>query len=119
VVSKRLKCMQQVVEAERQHGEWAIRLVGLLLAHRRPPEVVQENVDQRSVRPQILVVPDCADVIENKPALSTVVIADYAGYAYTQELEQVALRRACGSFPLPFPRQSGGCILMDSGVGVR
>ena len=38
-----LEGMEEEVESEGDDGEGAVRLVRLLLAHRRPPEVVQEH----------------------------------------------------------------------------
>ena len=43
VVAEGLERVEQVVEAEGEDGEGAVRLVRLLLAHRSPPEVVQED----------------------------------------------------------------------------
>ena len=43
VVPERLERMDEVVEAEGEDGEGAVGLVRLLLAHRRAPEVVQED----------------------------------------------------------------------------
>ena len=38
-----LEGVEEVVESEGDDGEGAVRLVRLLLAHRRPPEIVQEH----------------------------------------------------------------------------
>ena len=42
--------MEEVVEAEGEDGEGAVRLVRLLLAHRSAPEVMQEDCN-REFRP--------------------------------------------------------------------
>ena len=43
VYAASLESVEEVVESEGDDGEGAVRLVRLLLAHWRPPEVVQEH----------------------------------------------------------------------------
>jgi hypothetical protein len=54
------------VPPKRQNCQRPVRLVALLAVHRGAPEVVPEKVSNRNVRPEVLVVPDCGDVIENE-----------------------------------------------------
>ena len=49
VVPEGLEGVDEVVEAEGEDGEGAVRLVRLLLAHRSAPEVVQEDCNWHSV----------------------------------------------------------------------
>lgn len=44
--------------------------------HRCAPEVVEKNVDEWCVWPQIPVVFDSADIVKNEPAIATVVVAN-------------------------------------------
>lgn len=43
--------------------------------HRCAPEIIEEDIFQGRVRPQVFVVADCADVIKNKTAVTAIVIA--------------------------------------------
>ena len=50
MVPEGLERVEEVVEAEGEDGEGAVRLVRLLLAHRSAPEVMQEDCN-REFRP--------------------------------------------------------------------
>ena len=44
VVAQGLELVQEIVEAEGEDSEWSVRLVTLLLLHRRAPEVILKEV---------------------------------------------------------------------------
>ena len=61
-----------VVPSESQHGQRPVALVTLLLGHRRAPEVVGEEVLDGDMRPQVAVVHDGRDVVEDELAVEAV-----------------------------------------------
>lgn len=46
--------------------------------HRRAPEIVDEDIRQRRMRPQVAVLFDRADIIEHEVALTAIVVANSA-----------------------------------------
>ena len=50
------------------------------LVHGSPPEVVEEDVDERGVRSQVPVVFDRTDVVEDEAAVAAVVVAHHGRY---------------------------------------
>lgn len=52
--------------------------------HRSAPEVIEEYIIDRSMRSQILVVPDRADIVKHESAVNTVVIYAQAGHDYNK-----------------------------------
>jgi len=54
------------VPPKSQNRQGPVRLVALLAVHRGAPEVVPEKIPDRNVRPEVLVVPNCCDVIEHE-----------------------------------------------------
>ena len=78
VVPERVKLAHHVVEAEGCHCEWAVGLVRLLLIHRRPPKVVEEEVAPRNMAPQVLVVFDGCHIVKNKVCTQRVGVQHHA-----------------------------------------
>lgn len=63
--------------------------MALFLVHRRPPEVVQEHILDRRVRPQVAVFLDRADIVEHKATVEAVVVAQDAGQRYYRPVQVV------------------------------
>ena len=72
VVRDRRQLGEEVVPAKREHREGPIRLVAPLLTHGGAPKVVEEEVLDWHVRPQVLVVPHGRHVVEDKVTLEGV-----------------------------------------------
>lgn len=65
----RAETREQIVQPEREHCEGPITLMALFLLHRRAPKVIPPQVAQWRVGPQVLVVPNSRDVVEDEVAI--------------------------------------------------
>ena len=72
------------VPSERQDRQRPVRFVALLPIHRSAPEVVPEKIPDWNVRPEVLVVPDCGDVIKNKLSGQRIPVECHAGEEQTR-----------------------------------
>ena len=78
VVTKWRQFAQEVVQPECGHCQRPVGLVALLLVHGRAPEVIEEQVAPRHVSPQVLIVSDGSDVIEDEIAVQRIPVKNQA-----------------------------------------
>ena len=76
VISQRIQTMQQIVDLEGEDTEWSVGLVRLLLLHGDAPEVIEEEVGERSAGEDVSVVSDGAGVIKHEATDERVEVAE-------------------------------------------
>jgi hypothetical protein len=65
VIARGVEAPQEVVQPERNHTYWAVRLVGPAVGKGRPPEVVKQQVPDRSLWLQVRVLLDGTTKTDN------------------------------------------------------
>lgn len=74
--------MNQVIPSECENAKRSIRLVRLFLVHRGAPEIIVENILEGRVGPEVAVVLDRRDIVEDEAAAEAVEVHGERGYRH-------------------------------------
>lgn len=74
--------MNQVIPSKCENAKWSIRFVRLFLMHRGTPEVVVEDILEGRVGPEVTIILDRRDIVEDETATEAVEVHGERGYSH-------------------------------------